>query len=251
MWPFLRPAWKAIADAVEHGDDERHEPDATLRVVDGWLEGAGVTRDTSRKWSRSRHLEKVGPSLVVTHGTATLRGTTKALLRGLRESERQASWHVLIDEAGGIWQSISFDHAAWHAGSESAALADIAGHLLPVNMCSVGIELINAGEVRSVGGQWRAWPFAGDAERKAGPVVPVDETVLVGGKRFHAYTPEQVAAWSRVIGALRTEWPALGTAVTIQHRDGRRVIFPATRVGHVDIDPKRKTDPYPSWAWPT
>lgn len=250
---FLR----RVPMAIEQDDDERHDdpaPDAVadIDVKDGWLEGIGVTRDTSPKHSRSPLLERSGPDCVVTHCTSTLHGSAPALLTAIRRPDgREASWHVLIDEQGGIVQSIPFTRAAWHAGSASAARVDHRGTLVSVNSVSVGIELVNAGEVRKVGGEYRAWPFAGDATRKPGPIVPVTQTVTVGKRLYHAYTVQQVEAWRRVMRALIEAWPALKHDVTLVQRDGARRAMPGWRVGHVDVDPSRKVDPHPSFGWPT
>ncbi len=243
--------------AIEQDEDERHDDDAPeavadLDVRDGWLEGHGVSRDTSPKHSRSPRLERSGPALAVTHCTSTLHGSAPALLKAIRRADgREASWHVLIDELGGITQSIPFTRAAWHAGSASAAKVELDGVRVSVNSASVGIELVNAGEVRKVGAEFRAWPFAGDATRKPGPVVPVTQTVNVGKRLYHSYTVQQVEAWRRVMRALLEAYPALGHDVTLVAQDGKRRSLPGWRVGHVDVDPARKSDPAPAWPWPT
>jgi N-acetyl-anhydromuramyl-L-alanine amidase AmpD len=249
---FLR----RVPVAIEQDEDERHEdaaPEAVvdLDVKDGWLEGPGVTRDTSPKHSRSPRLERKGPALVVTHCTSTLHGSAPALLKAIRRPDgREASWHILIDEHGGVTQSIPFTRAAWHAGSASAARVDLGGLLVSVNSASVGIELVNAGEVRRVGREYRAWPFDGNATRKPGPIVPVTQTVSVGKRLYHAYTMQQVEAWRRVMRALIEAWPAIKQDVTLVARDGTRRAIPGWRVGHVDVDPARKSDPCVSWPWP-
>lgn len=249
---FLR----RVPVAIEQDEDERHEEEAPpavadLDVRDGWLEGPGVTRDTSPKHSRSPRLERTGPALVVTHCTSTLHGSAPALLKAIRKADgREASWHILIDEHGNITQSVPFTRAAWHAGSASAARVDLGGVLVSVNSASVGIELVNAGEVRKVGGEFRAWPFAGDATRKPGPIVPVTQTVTVGKRLYHAYTVQQVEAWRRVMRALIEAYPALGHDVTLVAQDGTRRSLPGWRVGHVDVDPARKADPCSHWKWP-
>lgn len=249
---FLR----RIPLAIEQDHDERHDdpaPDAVadLDVRDGWLEGQGVTRDTSPKHSRSPRLERTGPALAVTHCTSTLHGSAPALLKAIRRPDgREASWHILIDEHGGITQSVPFTRAAWHAGSATAAKVELDGLHVSVNSASIGIELVNAGEVRKVDREYRAWPFAGDATRKPGPIVPVTQTVTVGKRLYHAYTVQQVEAWRRVMRALIEAWPALKQDVTLVQRDGSRRAMPGWRVGHVDVDPTRKSDPCPSFGWP-
>jgi N-acetyl-anhydromuramyl-L-alanine amidase AmpD len=265
---FLR----RVPMAIEQDEDERHDDDAPdavadLDVRDGWLEGHGVARDTSPKHSRSPRLERQGPAMAVTHCTSTLHGSAPALLKAIRKADgREASWHILIDEQGGIVQSIPFTRAAWHAGSASAAKVELGGLLVSVNSASVGVELVNAGEVRAVERVWsvkhqewrpvprelRAWPFGGSekANRGPGPVVPVTQTVSVGKRLYHAYTMQQVEAWRRVMRALLEAYPALGHDVTLVEQDGKRRSLPGWRVGHVDVDPARKSDPEKHWRWP-
>ncbi len=278
---FLSRVTRDVALQFENGQDERdhHDEDPAL-VVDaaGWLQGPGVHRDTSPKWSKAPLLASTGPVMVVSHGTATTRLDSKgrpisvALLAAIRaHTGREASWHALIDHEGEIWQSISFHCGAWHAGSESAARVLVGGRLVPPNLCSIGLEYVNAGEVRRVDAAWslkaqamepalaawRAWPFAGQRPsegapkgRGPGPVVPESELVTLGAKRWHGYTAAQFEARRRIGEALLLRWPRLADMVTLQHPDGRRVTVGALTCGHVDIDPRRKADPYPTFLSP-
>jgi len=243
---------------VEHDEDERHDedeapdPPAVLVVrPDGWLEGPGVHHDTSPKWSRSVRLERQGPDAVVQHSTATAWGTMPALLNAIRrKGGRDASWHACVDEFGDLWQSISFRRAAWHAGSASAAKAEIDGKLVPLNLCSIGIEVINAGEVRKVGGVWRAWPFAGNDDRGPGPEIPDTQVVTLGPRHYHGYTSAQRMTCRRLWDAIRAAYPRVTRSVTLVHPDGKRDTMRGDVIGHVDVDPRRKSDPYPSWYRP-
>jgi hypothetical protein len=268
---------------VELGESERDEESpaplsGVLRVEEGLLVGPGVKQDISKKWSRSRRLETMGPDMVVTHATATRWGTRDALLAAIRPATgREASWHVLIDELGGIVQSIPFSRAAWHAGSSSAAKVDIGGRLYLPNQVSVGIEMVNAGEVRWVvrgwrpgrtlpvprkgdwvqlEPAWRAWPFAGgvyldpitgkQAERGPGPVIPEAQTVAIRDRRYHGYTRGQRYAHRDVMEALRRAYPRIEDQVALV-RGKLRTVIAGHLVGHRDIDPERKPDPHPSW----
>jgi hypothetical protein len=278
MFAFLRRAMREVAETFENGLDERHVERPDLLVVDGngWLRGEGVCYDTSPKSSPSPILSGTGPVLVVWHGTATPRRDAKgrpisvALLKAIRQmGGRSASWHLLVDDAGVIWQSIPFTRAAWHAGSPSAASVVIGTRLVPPNLCSIGIEMVNAGEVRRVDAcwspkrlawlpapaEWRAWPFGGQKPsastpggRGPGPCIPESELVTVGTRRWHAYTYEQREAHRRICDALCTRWPRLADQVTLEHPHGARSTVGGISCGHIDIDPRRKADPYPTFT---
>ena len=276
---FLSRVLRDIEAQYENGQNERHEEDdPTDLVVDetGRLQGVGVQHDTSTKWSRAPLLASSGPVMVVSHGTATARFDDKgrpvaeALLAAIRrKGGREASWHVLVDSEGWIWQSIPFAVGAWHAGSASAADVVVADRLVPPNLCSIGIEYVNAGECRFVDAAWnmkrqqyegarpawRAWPFAGQKPsesapqgRPAGPEIPEAELVTLGSRRWHAYTSAQFEARRRINEALLRRWPQLASEVILQHPEGRRVTLSALEVGHVDVDPRRKADPYPTFV---
>lgn len=276
---FLSRVMREVEAQYECGQDERdiEEPDPDLLVdAEGRLQGRDVHHDTSPKWSKAPLLASTGPVLLVSHGTATPRLDSKgrpiseALLAAIRaRGGREASWHVLVDHRGEIWQSIPFTCGAWHAGSDSAARVLVGARAVAANQCSIGVEYVNAGEVRMVDAAWnttrqqfeaaqpawRAWPFAGQKAsdsaprgRGAGPLVPEAELVLVGSRRWHAYTAAQFAARRRIHDALLLRWPALAREVTLVHPEGRRVTVAALECGHVDIDPRRKADPYPTFV---
>jgi len=277
-WRFMRRAFRDVAMQFEHGLDERHvEPDDELCVDGaGWLQGPGVRYDASPKSSRAPILESTGPVLVVSHGTATARvdqgghPIAPALLAAIRKAGgRDASWHLLVDPEGTVWQSIPLLRGAWHAGSESAARVVIGTRRVAVNLCSVGIEYINAGEVRRVDSvwstrrlawgtaepAWRSWPFGGQKPsasapdgRGPGPVIPQAEIVPVGQRWYHAYTEAQFEARRRVHDALLARWPRLGEEVTLEHPSGNRTTVTGLSCGHIDVDPRRKPDPYPTFT---
>jgi hypothetical protein len=276
---FLSKVMREVEAQYECGQNERHEEEEPIDLyvdAEGRLQGTAVHHDTSPKWSKAPLLASSGPVMVVSHGTATARLDAKGrpisdvLLAAIRKSGgREASWHVLVDHDGGIWQSIPFAVGAWHAGSESAARVVVDGRLCAPNGCSIGVEYVNAGECRFVDAAWslkrqqyeaaqpawRAWPFSGQKPsagapqgRTAGPVIPEAELVALGSRRWHAYTAAQFEARRRINEALLRRWPQLAAEVVLQHPEGRRVTLSALEVGHVDIDPRRKADPYPTFV---
>ncbi len=77
------------------------------------------------------------PSLIVLHYTAM--DSAQAALDRLCDSACEVSAHYLIDRDGSLWQMVSEDHRAWHAGAgEWRGQTDI-------NSRSIGIELDNTG----------------------------------------------------------------------------------------------------------
>ncbi|MEQ9695660.1 N-acetylmuramoyl-L-alanine amidase [Shimia sp. SDUM112013] len=78
------------------------------------------------------------PDIIVLHYTAM--ESAKAALERLCDPDVEVSAHYLIAEDGRLWQMVSEDMRAWHAGA--GAWGDVAD----VNSRSIGIELANHGD---------------------------------------------------------------------------------------------------------
>lgn len=77
------------------------------------------------------------PELVVLHYTAM--ATARSALNRLCDPDIEVSAHYLISEQGQIWQMVTEDMRAWHAGGgQWHSITD-------VNSASIGIELANDG----------------------------------------------------------------------------------------------------------
>ncbi len=76
--------------------------------------------------------------MIVLHYTAMT--SAEAALERLCDPEAEVSAHYLISEAGHIWQLVSEDQRAWHAGAGQW------GDVTDVNSRSIGIELANVGD---------------------------------------------------------------------------------------------------------
>jgi N-acetyl-anhydromuramyl-L-alanine amidase AmpD len=193
----------------------------------GWLEGPGVIRIPSK-----RHSARTSPIRRIVHhytAGAARPGDAERLARAIVrfDPDWQASWHVLVDrwpDQDGIiriYQSVPFDRRAWHAGK--------------ANDDSIGIELLNAGKVKDVGGQWLTWPYGNlHGRRAANLVIPASEVRHYSsgyGNNWHEYPAAQLDVAQDVIAAVVDAYEI--------PRDGH--------VSHREIDPRRKNDPGPHY----
>ena len=78
-------------------------------------------------------------SLIIIHFTET--ETFNDALNLLTSLERKVSSHYLIDKSGDIFNLVDLDKRAWHAGES------MWGNYDDINSRSIGIEIVNSGEV--------------------------------------------------------------------------------------------------------
>jgi hypothetical protein len=125
---------------------ERATEPATLRVIDGWLQGDGVLRlAADPSWFGDDM--PAGPLAIVAHYTATAPGTgiTMATRRIVRRGaeDRAASWHVTVAADGLIIQMVPFHAQAWHC---ARGVVPVPGGMMRPNACAIGIELEGHGQ---------------------------------------------------------------------------------------------------------
>jgi N-acetyl-anhydromuramyl-L-alanine amidase AmpD len=147
-----------------------------------------------------------------------------------------ASAHYVVMPDGEIVQMVELDRAAWHIGN------------FPLNQQSVGIEVVNWGELSVRNGQCYTW---------TGKLIPYENTVPYEGRRWEEYTREAVNATVKLVYYLSQrlniplQYPFdphiypyfmdYGTAVP------RELFKDATGVaGHCQVQ-KGKADPGPHW----
>lgn len=198
---------------------------------------------------------------VVWHTSDTPRGTGAAMARGIRDlpsDPRYArSWHLAVD-VDHVYQAAMLTRGTWHAGGPSAcrwarlpkphddqfaavlATAPGAQHLPTANSVFAGVELVNVGQVRLVGGRWLGWPF-GDPHKEAdsgrSAEVTIDQVWEGPGwngepSHWHDFAPSQVDAAREIVEALH------GTYSLPREAFGH---------SHHAIDPTRRDDPGPLW----
>ena len=89
--------------------------------------------------SENYDLRKFDISLIIIHFTETK--TFNDALNLLTSSDRKVSAHYLIDKNGDIFNLVDLDKRAWHAGES------MWGNYDDINSRSIGIEIVNSGEV--------------------------------------------------------------------------------------------------------
>lgn len=240
---------------------------ASAVIHDGKLVGNKVVQVPSKRHSA---LVPGKPVILLWHWTSTSHGTALTMAKHIqalaKADERSGSVHFWVESDGTVYQSVPTNRASWHASSKTAArFKKVGGRWvidptrstnLSVNPLSIGVELVNVGEVRLVrpgATQWEpakagdpkavfmGWPYGRiDKETgkvRKGPVVPDDQVrdaVDRDGRRrfYHAYTPAQIEAAERLTRAVVDEY-GLDRA--------------ACSWGHIDVDGTRKVDPGPLW----
>ncbi len=144
MFPFdqVLDAWRRGFDRglnpgapVTGHPEPARDPLAIEIDEEGWLHGDSVELWPSVRHS-ARHRPQEWPTGIIWHATAVKPGTPlwKRIVKYKLGVDRPASWHLIIEADGRIYQSVSFERAAWHC---SAGLVD--GHR--PNRVTVGIEL--------------------------------------------------------------------------------------------------------------
>lgn len=159
------------------------------------------------------------PAFVILHYTATATAG-EAVRLFCRSEPPRTSAHLVIDHDGTVTQMLPLDTIGWHAG-----VSNWQG-LERLNLCSVGIEIVNFGWLTGGPQGWTSWN---------GARVGDDRVVL---------TPEHpdYQAWERFDEAELAA--ALLAAGAICRAYG---IAPGHVLGHNEIAPGRKHDPGPAF----
>ena len=161
-------------------------------------------------------------SALILHFTAnaSLNGTVS----WFSAKKAEASAHYVAARDGTVVQMVLEQDTAWHAGRGS-----LEGDPR-VNSMSIGIEMVNWGELEKREGQFYCWPGGYtrpyDSAKYGAPVQSA------GGRWWAPYTQEQRDAVARLCSELVQRYPEVT-------RD--RI------VGHEHVAPGRKTDPGPAF----
>lgn len=135
----------------------------------------------------------------------------------------RASAHFVVSRTGAVTQLVSLENIAWHAGRSFWRPEKGHGHIVGLrgmNRHSIGIEMVNAGKLKKVGGAIESW---------WGKPIPPKEVFFDDDNRpWHAYPSEQLHSVELLLRAL---WP-LGFEELL---------------GHSDVSPRRKVDPGPAF----
>jgi len=154
----------------------------------------------------SRH--GVKPRMIVLHytadtGTRAVEFFEKEYYVDARGRKRRvnASAHFVVQRDGKIYQMVALDRSAWHAGwdAKTSYLRERLGIIKP-NTSSVGIEIVNAGELNGREGNYYTW-FGG--------AIPDDEVMMHDGRPWQTYAEPQIVAVAQLVTRLCGEFGIL------------------------------------------
>jgi hypothetical protein len=212
------------------------------------------------------HVGRIGPAIkpwcIVLHTTDMLPGTFESLVNSwtTRQGKGQCA-HFLIGRnfAEGTIQFAPINRNANHAGGsklvEGKWVPDhgwfvVGGKRVHPNTVSVGIEIHNAGQLRLIDGQWRSWDY--DKKQPQGAAfdsADVEIDVRRPTRGWHKMTEWQRTELAALISAIEGQMQKMPNDVSVETNGPQIHPWATVRdfriVGHVTLDPERKTDPGP------
>lgn len=159
---------------------------------------------------------RILPELIVVHDTAG--PSASSAINTFKSPSATTSAHVVVDLDGTITQMVPFDCKANHAGESSWKGRRYC------NGFSIGIEIVNPGELTKDG---RAW-FHKKNAKGYDPVVARTTPAHGSGRYWYGYTQAQVSAVEQLCRALVKAYPTIKAVTT-----------------HWEISPGRKVDTNP------
>lgn len=158
------------------------------------------------------------PDTIIIHFTGGR--SAKSSANWLCNDQAKASAHVVIGMEGEVYQLVSFDTIAWHAGKSS--WEDRSG----LNKYSIGIELDNPGRLEKRESGYFTWFGTKVPEENVVKAVHRNETEAT---YWHSFTEQQISACEDLCRLLIENYPV------------------TTILGHEEISPGRKVDPGPAY----
>lgn len=219
------------------------------RFFGGWW-----SESTRRSAHPGRIGQRIKPWAVVLHTTDMLPNTFDAIVKSwtTKAGAGQCA-HFLIGRtfAEGVVQFAPIDRNANHAGGAPAhGWFIVDGKRVHPNSVSVGIEIHNAGQLRLINGQWRSWDYSGKKPQGAAFAAEDVEIDLRRPTRgWHKITEYQRETLTALLAWLETEMQKMPDGVSVETNGAQHNDWATVRscriVGHVTLDPERKTDPGP------
>jgi len=161
---------------------------------------------------------RMTPQFLVMHFTGS--SSTSSAVGWLTNKDAKASAHIVLSPEGVATQLAPFNIVTWHAGRSAYQGRE------GFNSFSVGIELVNAGQLaKRADGVF--------IERISPRVVPADQVILAKHRNGGPELPWQVYPEAQIEAAI-----AIGQALNKVYRF-------IEVVGHDEIAPGRKNDPGP------
>ena len=160
---------------------------------------------------------------IVIHFTAssTLNGT----IAWFRNPKSRVSSHYVIGRDGKVVQMVKDSKKAWHAGKSQLWSRK------NVNEFSIGIELVNWGELKRIDGKYYTWPNNWTREYS---VEEFGEPIEMNDSFWAPYTELQLQACIKLCQTLRLKYPN---------------ITESNILGHMHISKPRKKDPGPHFPF--
>ena len=155
---------------------------------------------------------------VILHYTAG--ASVEEAVEILCDRERQVSAHLVVGRGGELTQLLPFDVIAWHAGESCW------GERRSLNRYSIGIEIVNAGQLEPRDGGFANWK--GDTYPRE-EVVEAVHRHQTEPSHWHRFTAAQVAAVEDVCRLLVRDYGIVHI------------------LGHDEVAPQRKVDPGPAY----
>lgn len=206
---------------------------------------------------RPAHPGRIGGPIsafaIVDHATAMLPDEFEALVHAMTTRRGQGNgFHFGIgrDETQGVVQHIPIDRNGNHAGgTEHGVFVDGKGKKYHPNLVAIGIEIHCAGNLQLVEGQWRLVD-QGKAHGKPIPAVEVIPDPKRPGRGWHKMTPyqyERLAALHHDLEQVLAPLPSGLVAQSLFVPAPAWAVMPAGSriVGHVTLDAKHRSDPFP------
>jgi len=224
------------------------KPPAPAPTIEAWADG-WLSSARREEIHSSRIGGPIKPWGVVVHTTDMVPNSFGALIKAWQASAGKGNGaHFLIgrDESQGVVQLAPVDRNGNHAGGPAHGWFTVAGRQIHPNSVTVGIEVHNAGKLRLVEGQWR---------NDAGKVFDPDNVSpdpLRGDVGWHTPTPYQLEKLDALLRALASQLAPAPPAGLVPNGVSPAWSAPPSGalVGHVTLDPNRKTDPGPAiMAW--
>ncbi len=187
-----------------------------MKIEKGRLIGNNVVQTSSP--NKSGKFAQGQPDTIIIHFTAG--PTAESAINTLTDPVYKASAHLVIDYDGSITQLVSFDEIAWHAGVSSY------GNRTGFNKYSIGIEIVNPGNLNKVGNEYQAWYGTKYPEEKVLKAIHRNETKP---RYWYIYSAEQIETVMLICKLLTQTY-------SIKYI-----------LGHEEIAPGRKIDPGPAF----
>ncbi len=187
-----------------------------MNIINHLLQGDNINYKPSP--NKSGKFTQGLPDTVIIHFTAG--PTAASAINTLTNPNVKASAHLVVDYDGSITQLVPFDEIAWHAGVSSR------GGRTGFNKYSIGIEIVNPGNLTRVDDMYQAWY---GTLYPAGKVLKAVHRNESKPRYWHIFTQEQIDTVLEICMLLKEEYHI-------------NLIL-----GHEEIAPGRKLDPGPAF----